>query len=178
MTLRNTSASFGAVARTLHWGMAVLIIVSLALIESTDFAPKGSALKVGLKDWHAQIGLVVLALVWFRLYWKIVNVEPAIVPVPPAWQLKVAHAVEWTFYAVMFVQPLLGIVMLQADGKAVGLLGLHLPVFVATDRPWAHQLEDVHAWSGNTMMVLIGVHVAAARWHSLVVRDNTLTRMR
>jgi len=77
----------------------------------------------------------------------------------------------------MVVNPLLGIVMMQADGKPVGLLGFNLPVFVATDKPWAHKLEDIHGWFGNAMMFLIGIHVAAAVWHRLFQRDNMLARM-
>lgn len=178
MALRNTSASFGSVSRTLHWGMAALIVVSLALIELSDLAPKGGAWRRGMRDWHAQIGLVVLALVWLRLFWKLGSVEPAIVPSPAAWQRRVAHAVEWTFYALMVVLPLLGIAMMQADGKPVALLGMPLPVVVGVDKAWAHRLEDIHEWLGNAMMVLIGVHVGAALWHGYVLRDNALARMR
>jgi cytochrome b561 len=56
--------------------MALLIIVSLEMIE--------------LRDWHSQVGLVVFALVWLRLFWKFVNIEPAIVPPPAAWQRRAA----------------------------------------------------------------------------------------
>jgi len=178
MALRNTETAFGSMARALHWGMALLIIVSLALIELRDFAPKGSALRAGLRDWHSQVGLVVLALVWFRFFWRLANIEPAIVPPPAAWQRKAAHAVEWTFYALMVVLPVLGIIMMQADDKTVALLGASLPSFVAVDKPWAHRIEGVHEWLGNAMMVLIGLHVAATMWHRVVLRDNTLARMR
>jgi cytochrome b561 len=142
-----------------------------------DLAPRGSALKRALRDWHAQVGLVVLALVWFRLAWRLGNPMPSIVPPPAAWQRLGAHAVEWTFYALMIVQPVLGIVMMQADGKAVSLLGLTLPTFVGLDKHWAHQIEDVHGWLGNAMMVLIGVHVVATLFHWKALRDNTLARM-
>jgi len=178
MPLRNTPASFGAVARAFHWGMALLIIVAIALIELTELAPKGSALRRGMRDWHAQAGLAVLALVWFRLAWKLVSKEPAIVPPPAAWQRTAAHAVEWTFYALMVALPALGILMMQADGKPVALLGVHFPIVVGVDKALAHRLEDVHEWLGNAMMVLIGMHVAATVWHGVVLRDNTLARMR
>ena len=178
MTLRNTPSSFGSVARAFHWGMALLVVVAIVLIELTDLAPKGSALRRGMREWHSQAGLLVLALVWFRLAWKLVNTEPAIVPPPAAWQRKAAHAVAWTFYALMVVLPVLGILMLQADGRPVALLGLPLPVVVGVDKTLAHRLEDVHEWLGNAMMVLIGLHVAATVWHGVVLRDNTLARMR
>ncbi|MFO1313761.1 MAG: cytochrome b [Burkholderiales bacterium] len=177
MPLRNTGQSFGAIARAFHWGMAILIVASLALIELADVAPRGSGLRRALRDWHAQAGLVVLALVWFRLAWRLGNPIPGIVPAPPAWQRAAAHAVEWTFYALMVVQPILGIVMMQADGKTVALLGFALPAFAGVDKAWAHRLEDVHEVLGNTMMILIGVHVAATLFHGKALRDNTLARM-
>lgn len=177
MTLRNTDVAFGSLARFFHWGMAILILASLALIEIADVAPRGSGLKAALRDWHAQAGLVVLGLVWFRLAWRATNRMPAIVPPPSAWQRNAAHAVEWTFYALMIVLPVLGIVMMQADGKAVSLLGFTMPTFVGLDKRWAHQLEDVHEWLGNAMMVLIGLHVAATLFHWKALRDNTLARM-
>jgi cytochrome b561 len=178
MALRNSRSSFGSAARAFHWGMALLVIVALALIELTELAPKGSALRRGMRDWHSQAGLVVLALVWFRLAWRLSNPLPAIVPPPSAWQRRAAHAVEWTFYGLMVVLPLIGIVMMQADGKTVSLLGFAFPSFVPADKAFAHTLEDVHEWLGNAMMVLIGLHVAATLWHALVLRDNTLSRMR
>jgi cytochrome b561 len=177
MPLRNTNAEFGSLARFFHWAMAIVIIASLALIEIADFAPRGSGLKASLRDWHAQAGLVVLALVWFRLAWRLSGTVPGIVPKPAAWQLAAAHAVEWSFYALMVVQPILGIVMMQADGKAVSLLGSTLPPFVTVDKAWAHRLEDIHEWVGNAMMALIGLHVAATLFHSIALRDNTLGRM-
>ncbi len=178
MALRNSQSSYGSVARALHWGMALLVIAALALIELTELAPKGSALRRGMRDWHSQAGLVVLALVWFRVAWRLSNPEPDIVPPPPAWQQRAAHAVEWTFYGLMIVLPLIGIVMIQADGKTVSLLGFAFPSLVAVDKSFAHALEDVHEWLGNATMALIGLHVAATLWHALVLRDNTLSRMR
>ena len=97
MALRNSRASFGSVARAFHWGMALLVIAALALIELTELAPKGSALRRGMRDWHSQAGLVVLVLVWFRLAWRLSNPEPDIAPPPSAWQRRAAHVVEWTF---------------------------------------------------------------------------------
>jgi len=99
------------------------------------------------------------------------------VPSPAPWQRTAAHVVAWAFYALMVVLPVLGIVMMEADAKPVTLLGLTLPAFVAVDKAWAHQLEDVHEWLGNAMMVLIAIHVAATLFHWKVLRDNTLARM-
>jgi len=178
MSLRNTSIEFGTVARAFHWAMAAIILVSLAFIELRDFMPKGSYLRGALRDWHAQMGLVVFALVWFRLYWRFANALPAIVPPIPRWQQTAAHGVEWTFYFLMILLPVLGVATLQAGGTTVTLLGLPLPTFVGVDKAWAHQVEDIHGWLGTLMMWLIGLHVAAAVYHRFVRHDNALARMR
>ena len=177
MSVRNTDAAYGSLARFLHWSMAIVILASLALIEFADVAPRGSATRAALRDWHAQTGLVVLAMVWFRLGWRLAGHEPAIAPPPAPWQRTAAHLVAWAFYALMIVVPILGVVMMQADGKTVTLLGATLPSLASVDKAWAHELEDVHEWLGNAMMVLIALHVAATLFHSKVLRDNTLARM-
>jgi cytochrome b561 len=178
MALRNTSTEFGTLARALHWGMAALILVSLAFIEFRGWFPRGSYLRGALRDWHSQIGIVVFALVWFRLYWRFANAIPAIVPPPPAWQRTASHAVEWSFYFLMILLPILGAASLQAAGRPVALLGMTLPAFVGVDKEWAHKVEDLHGWLGTLMMWLIGLHVAAALFHRFVRHDNTLARMR
>ena len=177
MTIRNTVAAFGTIARALHWSMALLIVASLAMIELRGWAPRGSTLRAGLRDWHSQVGLVVFTLVWLRLFWRLANIEPAIVPPPAVWQRRAAHAVECTFYALMIALPMLGIVMMQADGKTVSLLGASLPPMVAVDKAWAHSLEGIHEWLGNAMIALIALHVGASLWHKYIHRDNTLARM-
>lgn len=177
MGLRNTTQSFGSVTRVLHWGMALVIVVAIALIELTELAPRGSALRRGMRDWHMQSGLLILALVWFRVAWRLANTLPAIEPPPPAWQLKIGHAVEWTFYALMIVLPILGVAMVQADGRPIALLGVDVPMFMTVDKSLAHDLEDVHETLGNLMLILIGAHVGAALWHKFVLRDNTLGRI-
>jgi cytochrome b561 len=133
--------------------------------------------RLALRDWHAQAGLVVLVLVWLRLAWRMAGRAPAIAPRPPAWQRAASRAVAASFYVLMIALPILGIVMTQADGKTVSLLGLTLPPVVPVDKAWAHGVEDVHEWLGNAMMVLIGVHVAATLYHAIVLRDDTLARM-
>jgi cytochrome b561 len=66
--------------------MAILIIASLAMVEIADVAPRGSGLCAALREWHAQAGLAVLALIWFRIAWRMTGSAPGIVPRPAAWQ--------------------------------------------------------------------------------------------
>jgi len=177
MPLRNTPSTFGTVARAFHWAMAVLILVSLAFIEFRGWFPRGNYFRGAFRDWHAQIGIVVFALVWFRLFWRFANVEPAIAPPIPMWQRWAAHVVEYTFYFLMVLLPILGVLSMQAEGRPPALLGWQLPILVGVDKDWSHKIEDIHEWLGTAMLWLIGLHVLAAVYHRFVRRDNTFDRM-
>ncbi len=175
--LGNTSGAYGAVARALHWSIALLVIAALVFVEIHEYFPRGGAVRALLLDGHYQFGLLVFALVWVRLGWRLDQVEPAITPPLPAWQRNVSHAVQWLFYALMAAQPALGLALTQAQGKAVSYLGIPIARLVAQSKPLASQIREVHEWSGNVMIGLIGVHVAISLWHHWVRRDDTLRRM-
>jgi cytochrome b561 len=177
MAWHNTAERFGLGPRLLHWMIAILVIVALVFIETRGYAPKGSALRSNLRVWHQQVALVAFILVWWRLALRLRNTPPPIRPAPPAWQHQISSVVHALFYVLLFVLPLLGIVMVQTDGRVVSLAGLSLPKFMATDKDLTHQLENIHAFLGDVMIGAIVLHVVAVLWHQFVVRDNTLRRM-
>jgi len=46
------------------------------------------------------------------------------------------------------------------------------------DVAWGHELGDIHGWLAWGMLALIGLHVAAGVYHHIVLKDDTLQRMR
>jgi cytochrome b561 len=177
MQWNNTSERYGAGPRLLHWLIAVLVIAALIFIETRGYAPRGSALRRGLRDWHQQAALVVFLLVWVRIAFRMRNTPPAVVPAPPLWLERASTLLHGVFYVLLIALPVLGIVMVQTDGRAVSLLGAELPRFMAADKALTHTLEDVHTFLGDVMIAAIVLHVSASLWHHLVQRDNTLRRM-
>jgi len=175
--MKNSSAHYSALARFLHWGMALLIIAGLASVELHEFFPKGSALRAALMTAHFQAGLIVFALIWLRISQSVFNKAPAITPEPPHWQSVAARLMHLAFYAAMIALPVLGVLMLQSGDKAITLLGMPLPAFIGVDKDFSKVLKEVHETIGNIMIGLILAHVAAAAWHHRVQRDNTLLRM-
>lgn len=175
--LRNTSTHYGAIARLLHWGMAAIIILSIAAVELHEFFPKGSDPRAALMSMHFQIGVVVLLLIWVRLVVIFTDKVPPITPVPPLWQHIAAKLVHLALYLAMIALPILGIVMQQAGDKTVALLGMQLPVLTGVDKDFSKELREIHETLGNLMIVLIIAHIAAAIWHHRVQKDNTILRM-
>jgi cytochrome b561 len=161
----------------LHWGMLVLLVAVVALMELRGVFPKGSSPREAMKAAHYMFGLLVLGLAVVRIGALLAGPAPPIVPTPPAWQRRLASLVKLGLYAVMLGMPLVGWAALSAGGDPVPFFGLQLPALVPADKALAESLEEIHEAGASLAYVLVGLHVAAALFHHYVVGDNTLRRM-
>lgn len=161
----------------LHWAMLALLVAVAATMELRGYFPRGSAPREALKQWHYALGLTVFGLVWLRLIARIVWRAPAIVPPPPAWQRLLAGATHLALYALMIAMPLLGWVILSAEGEAVRFLGLDLPALVGRDEALVDWAEEVHEAGAKLAYALVALHAAAALFHHYWLRDDTLRRI-
>ena len=80
-------------------------------------------------------------------------------------------------YVLMIGMPLLGWLLLNAEGKPAPFFGLELPLLVDKDPVLAERLEELHEFGAVAGYWLIGLHAAAGLFHHYFSRDNTLTRM-
>ena len=166
---------YTSVARALHWIMAVLIIVNLALGIAHDALPK---------DWavmpvHKSLGLTVLALTLVRLAWRIGYRPPPLPASMPGWEKAAAHATLFIFYAFMILVPLTGWIMTSAGTRPLNWFFLFdVPKFAVTKGDILVGLSgEGHEIMGFAWAALIIVHIAAALRHHIVLKDNVLRRM-
>lgn len=161
----------------LHWLGAALV---LALFGSAWLreAVEDPALRRVLLDSHRLIGLFLMALSVVRLG-KRLNMEP-VRPPPglPRWQVRLAGFVHVGLYLMLFLQPLSGWALSSARGRAMDLFGwFTLPALLAKDANRAETLGAAHEYLSWLLLLLVGLHVAAALFHALVLKDGVLTRM-
>lgn len=177
MEWRNTNDRYGSLSVGLHWLMLLQLVAVYACIDLREFFPKGSDLREGLKVWHFMLGLSVFLLVWIRLVVHMTWPVPNIVPAPPAWQSALGKLVHVALYGLMIALPVLGWLILGAEGKVTPFFGLQLPALVAEDKNLAEWLKEIHETGGTIGYFVIGLHALAALFHHYVQRDNTLSRM-
>ena len=177
MNTRNNAGRYGALSIALHWLMLLLIAAVYACIELRGNFPKGSGMREGLKTWHFMLGLSVLVLVVIRAGARFTSAVPAIQPVPPQWQSRLASGMHFALYALMVAMPVLGWLTLSAQGKVVPFFGLQLPQLVSESKSVAGWVKELHEAGGTIGYFLIGIHAAAALFHHHIVKDNTLRRM-
>lgn len=181
MRWRNSHANWGAVARFLHWIVALLILTNLVLGYWADGLPR-SPEKVQAFYWHKTIGLTVLWLVALRLLWRLSGIVPPLPPSTPPWQRIAAHASHFLLYVAMLAMPLSGWIIHSAADSSLRLYGwLEVPDIVAATGERAEAIGETaaaaHYWLFITLCVLISIHVLGALKHHFIDGDSVLKRM-
>jgi cytochrome b561 len=177
MTLRNTTAAWGGVAKSFHWIVAALILVQFGLGWVAEQWPRSLA-KVELFVWHKSVGVLVLALVVARIGWRLFNPPPAPVPQVSVGERRAARAVHALLYVVIVAMPLSGWVINSAANFPLKVFWLFpLPAIVPPGDALKEVAETVHLTLFWILAALVAAHVAAALRHHFAARDDVLVRM-
>ena len=159
-----------------HWLTAALILAALPLGLYMSELPL-SPYKLKLISYHKWIGITALLLFLPRVLVRLTR------PVPPplegpAWQRLAASATHLLLYVLIVAVPLTGWLMSSAKGFPVVYLGiLPLPDLLPKDQALGDLFKTVHETLNTGLLMLIGLHVAAALKHQFIDRDGTLVRM-
>ncbi len=177
MTLKNTTESYGAVAKGLHWAMATIIIGVLGLgLYMSDLPP--DPFKFQLYGLHKAFGVTVLGLVVLRLLWRLGNGVPTALPHHAQWEKFLARAAHYALYALMMIVPLSGWAMSSAGGHPVSFFGLFtLPALIGENPDLGRDIAEMHETLAWSLMGVVALHVAGALKHHFVDKDETLLRM-
>jgi superoxide oxidase len=176
MNWKNSAQRYGTVSIALHWAMALLMVGVYASIELHE-AYGRTTTGAMFESWHTLLGLSILLLVILRLGLRLLQTIPSILPPLVNWQHKLAIVMHLALLAFMLVMPVIGWVLLSAEGHDVMFFGLQLPALAAADREFAGSVAEVHEMIGTLGYFLIGLHTIAALFHHYITKDNTLVRM-
>ena len=167
---------YALIMRILHWVMAAMMIYVIVV----GFM-MGYGVKVGAHyDYHRATGFLLMLLVVLRFALKL-SVKP---PVPlhvgvPGLQQLAARTVHSLLYLMLVVQPFLGWYATNAWGvaKIPFFFGLTLPQIVEKDRPLGNFLLEIHHYMGLFITALVIIHISAALYHHIVLKDRLIHRM-
>lgn len=175
----NTSqlTKFNPILIALHWAMLLLIVAVYIFMEFRGIFPKGSEPREFMKALHFMLGMSVFFLVLLRVVVRFSTKAPDIIPEPKPIEKLLAKLMHIALYVFMIGMPLLGWLMLSANGKTVPFFGLQLPMLIAENKDLGKLLHEIHEIGGSVGYVLLGGHALAALFHHYVKKDNTLLRM-
>ena len=174
--LKNSTTSYGIIAKTFHWVIGVGIITLIAVgLYMTNM--QGSPLKFELYDIHKATGVVIFVLAAARFLWRLVNPLPEMPPGTPSIVKVAGRTVHYTMYIMMFGSPISGLTMSLFSGHAVSIYGLYTIQPLYATHPYAHLALDVHNFLGFFWIAILTLHLGAVFMHHFVLKDNLLRRM-
>ena len=158
----------------LHWATAFLVALLWVIGETIDYVPKGP-LRVDYISLHIVLGTLLGLVLLARIAWR--HTRATRLPIEgPRLLALAAQAVHWGLYLLVGGTVVLGLVTAWAQARS--LFGLFsLPSFAPGDRALAHEIFSLHSLGATTVLIVAGVHAAAALGHHYVMRDETLRRM-
>ncbi|MHB8354043.1 MAG: cytochrome b [Burkholderiales bacterium] len=167
---------YNPVTRFFHWAVLALLVAEFPIAWTMPEVHKDTR-PDGLISWHIFFGTLILAVMFLRIFWRLSHRAPPDVPMP-RWQTLAANATHQLLYAGLVILPLMGWANASSRGWNVKFLGfIPLPALSPRGSSWGHELGDVHQAVAIGLLVVIGLHAAAAVYHQWVIRDNLLQRM-
>lgn len=163
-------------AQLLHWLVFLLFVTQYSLATTIDVVGRGS-FEDFLYATHKSIGLTLLLLVFVRIWWRRNHPPPPDNLPYPQWQKRAATATHHLLYVAMVVMPVSGYVFVMAGGYGATLFGLPVPDLIGKWEALGDLAEEVHAITGWIIGALLCMHIGAALYHQVMLKDNLISRM-
>ena len=158
----------------LHWTTAILVAVLWVIGQTVDFPPT-KALQVDYRSLHIVLGIALGVVLVLRLIWRATRAG-SLRPIDHGILLFVARATHWALYILLILAVLLGIGTEWTRGDSIFNL-FSIPAYDPGNRPLMRLIHGWHALAANAVLIVAGVHAAAALFHHFILHDATLRRM-
>ena len=178
---------YTGLAITLHWLVAIGIIVNVALALTWDFYPEDSVRPA--INLHKSIGITVLGLAIMRLLWRLTHKPPALPTGYAKWEVQLSHVTHILLYLIIFAMPITGWMhdsaWKAADANPLVLFGVipfpRIAYIMNLDPVTKEQMHDLfggfHEAVGYAIYVLVGLHILGALKHQYLDKQRELQRM-
>jgi cytochrome b561 len=164
MTLFSNKLRYGVVAQAFHWVTVVLLATAWLVAHG------------GSRPLHETLGFTVFVIVAARLLWRAFDRRPAHDTLSPVVALG-SKLVHWLLYGMLIAIPLTAIVGTWLGGHPIVVYGLDLGPYVTESRQLGHQIMGMHQLLANAIVVVAGLHAAAALFHHFFMKDDVLRAM-
>jgi len=170
---RARAGRFDQVSIALHWVTALLIVAQLT--TAWVMSRIGDDIPAPLTA-HRSIGVLIWIVVSARLAWR--RIFAHLPPFPASmskFKQRLAKLNEYGLYGLLLVEPLAGVGHTLFRGRI--LFVWQVPAVLAPDKKISHMFHAIHEFGAWALLALIALHVTAALFHSLILRDGVFQRM-
>lgn len=174
--LKNTRNQYGSVSKIFHWGIFILVCITLLVGFFIDDFPK--AWKSVMMMGHKSTGILILCLIVLRLVWRWSNEAPSLEAIH-YWEKLLAQAVHMLLYVLLLAMPLSGWIMSTAAGKPPIFYGLVMMPFPGVEP--SESLSDaaftIHQKLAYAFLIALALHIIGALKHHFIDKNDILKRI-
>lgn len=178
MQLRNSSSRYGLVSVLIHWLVALavfaLFAVGLWMTGLSYYSPwyqTAPAL-------HKSVGVLLLAVMLFRLVWRFFTPQPAALSSHSTAVQLLSRLGHGALYLGLFVVMISGYLISTAEGRGIMVFDLfEIPALITGLPNQADLAGEVHFYVAWALVIFAVLHGLAALKHHFIDRDATLVRM-
>jgi len=183
MPVANTTAQYGAVAKTFHWltALGILAVIPLGIIAND--LPYDTAEQLADKAWlfslHKTIGVTLFFVALARILWALSQPKPAPLHPDRRTETLLAEIVHWLLYGSLVLVPLSGWIHHAATEGFAPIwwpFGQNLPL-VPESLAVSEIAAGTHIVFERVLILSLALHVAGAIKHAVIDKDDTLARM-
>jgi cytochrome b561 len=167
---------YGTTAKVFHWLIVALLLVQYLIGWLMPDIHRG--MKPGAAmTFHVSVGLLVLILIVLRFAWRLIH------PVAPEsslspWQRLSSEAVHWLLYALVLATTVTGWLFASFRGWSMPFFYLvPMPMLAADNAAAGRTINGLHQAMEWALLVMIGIHIAAALAHIFIYRNRIMQRM-
>jgi cytochrome b561 len=165
---------YDTVTIVLHWLTAGLIAALWLSAQIIGLFGQGTP-EVYLRSLHITLGAVLAAVMATRIVWRLATGHsPA--GTDTGFLEQIARVMHYALYIVAGVVVLLGCLTVWMQGDSIWNL-VTVPAYDPGNIPLGRQMRGWHGLAANFILILTGLHAAAALFHHYLLQDDVLRRM-
>jgi cytochrome b561 len=165
---------YDGVSILLHWLTAGLVVILWTLGQTIDFFPKGAP-KIDARSVHIVLGVTLGVVLLVRVWWR-ASAGRKLPLASQGWLGVTAKVVHYGLYVLVVVTVVLGIFNAWQRGDVLFNV-YRLPQLIPGDRMLRRALGELHGDCADAVLIVAGLHAAAALAHHYLLRDRVLRRM-
>jgi cytochrome b561 len=168
------AVTYDRLSIVLHWLTAGLVVVLWTLGQTIDFFPKGAP-KIDARSVHITLGATLALVLLVRIPWRL-GAGRRLPLANSGWFGVTAKLVHYGLYLLLAATVVLGILNAWQRGDTLFYL-YTIPKLIPGDVALRRTLQGLHGDFADVVLIVAGLHAAAALAHHYLLRDRVLRRM-
>ena len=171
---QNSPKRYRPLQVSLHW-LVVILVFALFIVGKSMSRLPNDAEKLTPLALHMDLGIITLVVIVFRFVMRMRLPKPAHASTGNAFLDWIGKIVHYALYALVFLMAVSGLSLSMQAGLAPMVFGGSGASLPADFYDFAARM--LHGFIAPVLFLLIVLHVGAAFYHQLALKDNLLSRM-